>query len=84
MAEILGRSWACDACLVLGGEMENNEVAFVDRLREIKVVAYGKRSTVLHLLMSMTDEEVEEVFSGVLESMLQEGRAGCSCDNCNY
>jgi len=45
-----------------------------DRLKNIKAKAYGVTEPVLVILQTMTDKEIEETFSLVLEDMLQTGR----------
>ena len=44
------------------------------RLKTIKVSAYGKSATILEILRSMTDEDLQETFSQLYESLLQEKR----------
>jgi len=43
-------------------------------LSEIIVEVYGMKRSVLDILTELSDEEIQNIFEPVLESLLQEGR----------
>ena len=45
-----------------------------ERLQKLQGSAYGKHFSVSELLERLTDEEIEAVFDGIVEGLLQEGR----------
>jgi len=45
-----------------------------DKIKNLEVSAYGKTTTVKEILHSLTNEEIQKIFSGIYESQLQENR----------
>lgn len=50
-------------------------MGFTDHLT-VNVSAYGKSFTISEILAKLSEEEVKDLFTSVLESLMQEGRIG--------
>lgn len=61
-----------------GIRREMNEQEMVRRLKELKAYAYGQTTSIWDMLHDMTDDEIEDMFSEMFISLLQESR-GCGC-----
>lgn len=51
---------------------------FLERLTNLMVNAYGSERSVASILLEMTDQEITESFTQILQELQQEGREICS------